>query len=110
MGYYGTPDVYYNPEEFGLKQLLHIDVGGSYEFDMFTVWYDENGKLYWAADSGCSCPSPYEDYTSLDKLDTGTRRDAIEALNAWASQQYSDTSSERADGVAKLSLFDPYNL
>ena len=69
MGY-NSPDVYSQPEKFGLKLVAEIDYSDKdYQFDTRAVWLHESGKLYTARDSGCSCPSPFEDYTSLEKLD-----------------------------------------
>lgn len=62
------PDVYHQPEKFGLTVVAEVDAGASYEFDMTVVWKHEDGRLFWATDSGCSCPSPFEAYTSLDDL------------------------------------------
>lgn len=71
MGY-NTPDVYYNPEHFGLTEIGSIQWGAyCYDFDLTVVWQHEDGTLYWADDSGCSCPSPFEDFTSLESLETG---------------------------------------
>lgn len=68
---YGSPDVYHQPEEFGLAQVADIDYStGSYEFDMRVVWrHTDTGVLYTARDSGCSCPSPFEDYMSIEQLE-----------------------------------------
>lgn len=69
MGY-GNPDVYYQPEHFNLTQVAMIDYStGSYEFDYRIVWEHPERGLLTARDSGCSCPSPFEGYTSLDDLD-----------------------------------------
>ena len=64
------PDVYYNPEKFGLRVVAQLDLSEpNYDFDMVVVWeHSESGVLYWAADSGCSCPSPFEKYDSLEDL------------------------------------------
>jgi len=67
MGW-GDPDVYYQPEHFGLEIVFSEDHGGSYEFDMVVVWSDKDGNYYVGEDSGCSCPSPFEMYTSTDSL------------------------------------------
>ena len=52
---------YYSPEKCGLEIFKSIDTAGSYEFDMFVVWkkLDDN-TLWWDTDSGCSCPSPFD--------------------------------------------------
>jgi hypothetical protein len=66
MGY-STPDLYYQPEQFGLEVVGVIgDPQASYSFDDLVVWNHAATKtLYWAEDVGCSCPSPFEDYTKL---------------------------------------------
>lgn len=68
MGY-DTPDVYNQPEKFNLEPVAEIDYSDkNYCFDTRVVWkHKETGKLYTARDSGCSCPSPFEGYTSLEK-------------------------------------------
>lgn len=40
----------------------------SYEFNTFVVWKHKSGKIYCACDSGCSCPTPFEDCHSLKDL------------------------------------------
>ncbi len=53
--------VYYNPEQHGLVEIYECDVADSYEFDRFVVWFKpQTNELFWASDSGCSCPSPFE--------------------------------------------------
>lgn len=76
MGY-GSADVYYQPEEFDLCLVTDLELDGeSYQFHMIAVWrHYPSGKLYWGVDSGCSCPSPFEDYTELEKLDILTKSD-----------------------------------
>lgn len=62
-------NVYYNPEKFGLRivgQMSWCD--DAYQFDMTVVWENTaTGVLYFDSDSGCSCPSPFED-TALGDL------------------------------------------
>lgn len=69
MGY-GSPDPYYNPEEFDLTPVAEIDYSdGCYCFDLRVVWKHSSGAFYTMRDSGCSCPSPFEEYHSLEELD-----------------------------------------
>ena len=69
---YGTPDLYYQPEQFGLTMLGEIEWSEPcYDFDLTAVWVDADKKLYWASDSGCSCPSPFEGFTSVADAETG---------------------------------------
>lgn len=62
-------NVYYHPEKFGLIQIGHIDdPEASYSFDDLIVWHHDDGRVFYAQDSGCSCPTPFEDFDSLDDL------------------------------------------
>jgi hypothetical protein len=83
MSWYGN-DVYSAPEKHGLELLGEVEwTEGSYEFDLTAVWKDkESGRLFWASDSGCSCPSPFEDFTSRDQLFTGTADELDDYLDS----------------------------
>lgn len=59
---------YCSPEKLGLTEIASIEKEPDYDFDMVVVWKHEAGTVYWAADSGCSCPSPFEDYHRLEDL------------------------------------------
>lgn len=63
-------NIYYSPEKFDLAPLAELELSEpDYSFDTLVVWrHTKTGRLYWAHDSGCSCPSPFEDYTSIDML------------------------------------------
>lgn len=88
-------NLYYSPEAFGLTPVAEIDwSSGSYEFDLRVVWRDSNGNFYTARDSGCSCPSPFEDFSGLPELD---RLDLV-ALEAEARQGGSTYRNERTPG------------
>jgi hypothetical protein len=77
--------MYYHPENYGLELVgTAEDTSLGYEFDMFCVWKDAEGRLYWASDSGCSCPEPFGSIT-VDDLGTGTPAQAGVALMEWAS-------------------------
>lgn len=59
-----SKNIYYDPEKFGLEQVAEIDFSdGYYQFDYLVVWKDKDDRLYYAEDSGCSCPSPFETFT-----------------------------------------------
>lgn len=57
-------NVYYNPGAFGLELIDSLDEADmSYEYHTLIVLrHIETGRIYWAEDSGCSCPCPFEDY------------------------------------------------
>lgn len=60
--------IYYSPEDHGLTVFGELDEPDmSYEFHMLVVWVGD-GRLWYQEDSGCSCPSPFEDCHSTDDL------------------------------------------
>ena len=61
---------YYSPASLGLETVYEIEEPNlSYEFNTFVLWRETStGVLYWAQDSGCSCPTPFEGYTRLASL------------------------------------------
>ena len=72
---------YYNPEEHGLTPVGEISwTDEPYQFDLTVVWKDGQGLYYWASDSGCSCPEPFE-YLVFADLETGSRYDLAEYLD-----------------------------
>jgi hypothetical protein len=71
---------YYKPEAYGLEIVGDIDWDQeSYEFNMTVVWKEGRGKYYIADDSGCSCPSPFENVTSKDELDGPMNKRSLES-------------------------------
>lgn len=99
-------DVYHAPSKFGLTLVATIDDdNANYSFDIIAVWkHTESGKLYWAQDSGCSCPSPFEDYQSIDKLTPLDPRHGLSELQSFMDgQRYTTRSLEhRNDFLRKV--------
>lgn len=62
-------NIYYSPEAHGLKLVAEIDFSNDYDFDKVVVWENERGERFWAQDSGCSCPCPFEDYHDIASLE-----------------------------------------
>jgi hypothetical protein len=59
--------IYSSPEKYGLTTVGEIDYSdGCYQFDLTVVWRDAHGRLFYGDDSGCSCPSPFEDMGLTD--------------------------------------------
>lgn len=87
-------NLYYDPEHFGLTVIGELnDPEASWSFDTFVVWkHEETGTIYWARDSGCSCPSPFDIYTSL-----GTATKVI------SMHDFIDAVKEYFDSVAPYS-------
>lgn len=88
--------VYYSPENHGLEIVGTAEAGWDYEFDMFVIWRDATGQLYYAMDSGCSCPSPFEDYEDVSDLSYGTPQEVHEALDEWSDSSYYREGRETA--------------
>ena len=62
-------NIYYSPEKFGLEVVGDFDWRDcDYEFDMLVVWKEKRGRYWVGEDSGCSCPSPFEDFKGTDDL------------------------------------------
>lgn len=71
-------NIYYEPAAFGLEIVAEHDFSDwSYQFDTRVVWRDREGRLYTARDSGCSCPSPFEDYEGVESLERLTTPDPL---------------------------------
>jgi hypothetical protein len=90
-------NIYYNPEKHGLTPVGEVDTGRGYEFDKLVVWRrDEDGVMFWATDSGCSCPSPFGDLNSVAGL---TRIDDVPKFSrearTWLREQYGATADNR---------------
>jgi len=61
---------FYNPEKCDLTLLLTIrEPGLSYEFN-YTIFVKDNptGDIYAVSDSGCSCPTPFENILGLGDM------------------------------------------
>lgn len=116
MSYYN--DVYSSPEKHGLEILGSVnDWDACYSFDMIVVWRrKEDGALLYGTDSGCSCPSPFEDYDTDDKLTPLTDENFEEfkkelSAHCWESTpgnyRYRETdpaADDKADLIRKVHM------
>ena len=95
---------YYHPESLGIVEVFEAeDADLSYEFDIFLLFVHSDGRVFSAQDSGCSCPTPFEDYegTTIEecglKLVTSVSQ-AVSLYNKWAEQVYSRNSVSKSEG------------
>ena len=101
-------NLYNNPERFGLSIVAAIeDEDANYTFDTIVVWRsNETGKLYWAHDSGCSCPIPFDEY-SLDNItplgNVKELKDFMDGEDDWIKRSLSN----RNDFLNKVALAAP---
>jgi hypothetical protein len=99
---------YYSPQLCGLDIFESIDTADSYEFDMFVIWrkLDDN-TLWWDTDSGCSCPSPFDNGDhghSLKPITPDTLYNFDEALKNHSGidiQDYLKISKKVKDFIAQ---------
>ena len=84
-------NVYYFPEHFDCVIVDRLDNSESYEFDYFVVWKASDGTLFYGEDSGCSCPTPFEDIKSFRILTDDNWAEFHDEVIKW-STPYSDWS------------------
>lgn len=94
MGW-NKPDIYYDQERFGLVKVAEIEWSEpDYSYDTTCAWvHPETGRWFVESDSGCSCPSPFEEFTDLDKLAVYDQKSAADELRSIASRQNNSTYS-----------------
>jgi len=104
-------NIYYNPEAFGMKTVGELeDPRASYDFDTTVVFArNGDGTLFWCNDSGCSCPTPFEN-ESIETLTeiTDESWDAfVEATSGRKDWGYEEApfydAADAADLQAKVS-------
>ena len=71
------------------------------EAKTFVVWKHKDGRVFWAHDSGCSCPSPFEDYNNLSDL-TELTEGGLKALKEEARSMTHRNANERASFFRKV--------
>lgn len=78
----------------GLTQVAEIDLSEpDYSFDLLGIWKDANGGYYLGTDSGCSCPSPWENHTRDDltgPLTADQAREEARSLKQFSYQKEYD--------------------
>jgi len=63
-------NIYYSPDEYGVHVFGEVDLAEPYySFDLLVVWRDASRSFYFATDSGCSCPAPFENVRSVEDLE-----------------------------------------
>ena len=86
-------NIYYSPEDFGLEVIGTIEWSEpDYSFDMTVVWRAKRGQYWIGSDSGCSCPSPFEDIRDVNELDGPyLKADAVRRLKYMVNERSDDT-------------------
>ena len=81
---------YYDPESLGLEKISFEEPGLSYEFNTLCFWSTGDGRVFSAFDSGCSCPTPFEDYEAETQAEcvqllerVGSKEQAEQIFASW---------------------------
>lgn len=95
-------NIYYNPEKFGVELVGEFEWSEpSWSFDTLAVFKERRGRYWIAEDSGCSCPSPFENYTDLNELDGPYTKDG---LRKRIDTRIEERTGERSWGYPKAVL------
>lgn len=103
---YNEDNVYLDPKKWGLTALVDEDIAGNWEFYIFATWYDEKKDgLWYAIDSGCSCPTPFSGFTKLEDLQFANNKEEIfSAIQKWV-QDYNGESIDISSFRIKIREF-----
>lgn len=86
-------NIYYQPEKHLLTVVAEWDYSDKcYQFDKRIVWRNQAGELLTARDSGCSCPSPFEDISLSDLTSVSKSALKEEAIEMSKSGYYQGDS------------------
>jgi hypothetical protein len=99
------PNIYYQPEAFEAEVIGSVEwTDESYSFDTTLILRGNDGKLYWGDDSGCSCPSPFENFYVLSDFETGTFMELSDHLQERLSGNYAcvDAAAEVAEVMKRI--------
>lgn len=100
--YYPGNIYYASIGTLGFKWRETVDLGGSYEFDIFVAAETEGGELVYADDSGCSCPTPFE-FTSRSAMGVASDLHALlRAVDRWHERSYEKHPAEVANFKSRL--------
>jgi hypothetical protein len=90
-------NAYYNPDALGLTVVAELEFSDkNYCYDTRVVW-QKDGVLYTARDSGCSCPTPFENYTSVESLERVNMRELKDEIKYEKDSQYRGNPSFDSD-------------
>ena len=87
-------NIYYDPEKFGLEVVDTVDAGHSYEFDILAL-FRRGDNFYIGADSGCSCPMPFEGVGVNDLTDISNLGSLLDEVATWADLAWNDEDHKK---------------
>lgn len=88
---YSNNALQYEPERLGLTLVAELEYSDRcYVFDTRKVWQRLSDNTLWTArSSGCSCPSPFEEVTELDRVFNLEDLEAEYLENDWRASNVS---------------------
>jgi hypothetical protein len=95
---------HYQPEKLGIIEIFEVqDDDLCYDFDILLFLVHSDGRVFSANDSGCSCPTPFEDYegTTIDecKLELVTSvPQAVRLYTEWANSNFGRKKASKTEG------------
>jgi hypothetical protein len=98
---------YYNPEKLDLEMSSYNDPNLSYEFNTLCFWATKNGQIYSASDSGCSCPTPFENYEGYTQKEVLQKLERVGSL--WQAESIFDSWNKDYDGKPFVSISEKQN-
>jgi hypothetical protein len=88
---------YYDPAALGLEMLQFDEPNLDYEYNTLCFFATEDGRVFTAQDSGCSCPCPFELYEGetqspvvqlMERIESADH--AVSILHVW-NRKYDGT-------------------
>lgn len=80
-----------------------------YEFDLTRIYHHpDTNQIFYAHDSGCSCPMPFEDFNSIDDY---TKADSLQAMfdvlkdtreDKCSHEEYNDEKDEYENHTSEM--------
>jgi len=100
-------NIYYSPQDYGLEVVGEFDWSEpDWSFDMCVVWKEKRGRYWVGNDSGCSCPSPFEDVYDVNELDGPHTKDGLRKRINFLIEERQDGYSVYPKAVLKKSASD----
>ena len=87
--------LYYDPASWGLEQIAQVG-WEDYQWSITVVYKDDDGQLWLADDSGCSCYGPFQDIHNKSDLIHLTNIDVARGYaDQYDSSYYTVTEDEK---------------
>ena len=94
---------YYGTDALASWEMLSFDEPNlSYEFNTLCFWKTPNG-VFTAQDSGCSCPTPFEDYCGNTPAEIEQKLERVGSIEQ--GERVFDAWNKNYDGGCHVDIF-----